>query len=142
MTKPAAMSLTPRQQQVLDGLCAGKNDREIAQDCGISDKAVQFHRLALYGPILGGERNQTKLIATAIRRRMVSRVCLYCGNTIPANIRTFESFCGYNCYRYDWNERNPERRKAAARKNYLKYQEKRRAYARARYAIRNGLIEA
>jgi two-component system, LuxR family, response regulator FixJ len=40
-------SLSPRQQQVFQGVIAGKLSKQIAYECGLSGKTVEFHRKAV-----------------------------------------------------------------------------------------------
>lgn len=40
-------ALSPRQRQVLDGIIAGKLNKQIAYDSGVSSKTVEFHRKCL-----------------------------------------------------------------------------------------------
>jgi DNA-binding NarL/FixJ family response regulator len=44
---PPAVSLSPRQQQVLRGIAGGRSNKDIARELGLSVKTVEFHRAEL-----------------------------------------------------------------------------------------------
>jgi DNA-binding NarL/FixJ family response regulator len=47
LTSPAAKRITPRQEQVLDLLLAGKSNKEIANQIFLSERTVKFHVASL-----------------------------------------------------------------------------------------------
>ncbi|HUQ16270.1 MAG TPA: helix-turn-helix transcriptional regulator [Candidatus Saccharimonadales bacterium] len=58
-------SLTPRQQEVLDRVALGKPNRQIADELGISERAVKALVTRLFGKL--GVQNRAALIATVLR---------------------------------------------------------------------------
>lgn len=58
-----AEKLSPRELQVLQGLCAGKANKEIARDLGIQEPTVKLHMKTLYCKI--GVNNRTQAAMTA-----------------------------------------------------------------------------
>jgi FixJ family two-component response regulator len=58
-------SLSPRQRQVLDGIIAGKLNKQIAYDNGLSSKTVEFHRKCLMEKMQA--RNALDLVRMATR---------------------------------------------------------------------------
>ncbi|MDO8881958.1 MAG: response regulator transcription factor [Pseudotabrizicola sp.] len=71
MTAPAevaplnalAEKLSPRETQVLKGLCEGKANKEIARDLGIQEPTVKLHMKTLYRKIGAHNRTQAAMIA-------------------------------------------------------------------------------
>jgi two-component system, NarL family, nitrate/nitrite response regulator NarL len=55
--------LTPREVQVLRGLCEGKANKEIARDLDIGEPTVKLHVKTLYRKIGAGNRTQAAMIA-------------------------------------------------------------------------------
>lgn len=60
---PLAEKLTPREMDVLAGLCGGKSNKEIARDLGIQEPTVKLHMKTLYRKIGAQNRTQAALIA-------------------------------------------------------------------------------
>lgn len=58
-----AEKLSPRELQVLRGLCEGKGNKEIARDLGIQEPTVKLHMKTLYRKI--GAHNRTQAAMTA-----------------------------------------------------------------------------
>lgn len=58
-----AEKLSPRELQVLRGLCEGKANKEIARDLGIQEPTVKLHMKTLYRKI--GAHNRTQAAMTA-----------------------------------------------------------------------------
>lgn len=58
-----AEKLSPRELQVLQGLCEGKGNKEIARDLGIQEPTVKLHMKTLYRKI--GAHNRTQAAMTA-----------------------------------------------------------------------------
>jgi DNA-binding NarL/FixJ family response regulator len=58
-----AEKLSPRELQVLKGLCEGKANKEIARDLGIQEPTVKLHMKTLYRKI--GAHNRTQAAMTA-----------------------------------------------------------------------------
>jgi two-component system nitrate/nitrite response regulator NarL len=55
--------LSPRELQVLRGLCEGKANKEIARDLGIQEPTVKLHVKTLYRKIDAHNRTQAAMIA-------------------------------------------------------------------------------
>jgi two-component system response regulator FixJ len=60
--------LSPREREVLDGLVAGRSNKAIADDLGISVRTVEVHRVRMLA------RLQTRHLADAIRLAVISTV--------------------------------------------------------------------
>lgn len=60
---PLAEKLTPRELQVLEKLCEGKANKEIARDLGIQQPTVKLHMRTLYRKIGAHNRTQAAMIA-------------------------------------------------------------------------------
>lgn len=60
---PLAEKLSPREVQVLKGLCEGKANKEIARDLGIQEPTVKLHMKTLYRKIGAHNRTQAAMIA-------------------------------------------------------------------------------
>lgn len=60
---PLAEKLSPREVQVLQGLCEGKANKEIARDLGIQEPTVKLHMKTLYRKIGAHNRTQAAMIA-------------------------------------------------------------------------------
>jgi two-component system nitrate/nitrite response regulator NarL len=58
-----AEKLSPREVQVLQGLCQGKANKEIARDLGIQEPTVKLHMKTLYRKIGAHNRTQAAMIA-------------------------------------------------------------------------------
>lgn len=67
-------SLSPRQRQVLDGIVAGKLNKQIAFDSGVSSKTVEFHRKCLMDKMRA--RNALELVRMATRESTADDVGL------------------------------------------------------------------
>lgn len=61
-------SLSPRQQQVYQGIIAGKLSKQIAYECGLSAKTVEFHRKAVMTKL------QARNVVDLLRMAMSGRV--------------------------------------------------------------------
>ena len=66
--KALAEKLSPRELQVLQCLCAGKANKEIARDLGIQEPTVKLHMKTLYRKI--GAHNRTQAAMTAKEARL------------------------------------------------------------------------
>lgn len=64
---PRIASLTPRELEVLDQMVAGKKNRQIAHDLGISPKTLDIHRANIM------RKMQTKTVADLVRWRLMER---------------------------------------------------------------------
>lgn len=62
-------SITPRERQVLELMCEGLGNGEIAGACGISATTLKQHQLSLYRKV--GTGNRSQLIVQALRLRLV-----------------------------------------------------------------------
>ena len=60
---PMAEGLSPRELQVLEGLCAGKSNKEIARDLGVMEPTVKLHVKTLYRKIGAVNRTQAAVLA-------------------------------------------------------------------------------
>lgn len=58
-----AEKLSPRELQVLQGLCEGKANKEIARDLGIQEPTVKLHMKTLYRKIGAHNRTQAAMLA-------------------------------------------------------------------------------
>ncbi|NNL17378.1 MAG: helix-turn-helix transcriptional regulator [Boseongicola sp.] len=48
--------LTPREREVLDGICAAKSNKEIARDLGVSDKTVRNQITGIFAKLVVATR--------------------------------------------------------------------------------------
>jgi two-component system, NarL family, nitrate/nitrite response regulator NarL len=60
---PDASQLTPRQLEVLTGVCHGKTNKEVATDLGLSEKTIKAHVTAIFKVLGVVNRTQAALIA-------------------------------------------------------------------------------
>jgi DNA-binding NarL/FixJ family response regulator len=60
---PLVDKLTPRELQMLEGLTAGKSNKEIARDLDISEPTVKLHMKTLYRKLDATNRTQAAMIA-------------------------------------------------------------------------------
>ena len=60
---PLAKKLTQRELQVLEGLCHGKSNKEIARDLDVMEPTVKLHVKTLYRKIGAANRTQAAMIA-------------------------------------------------------------------------------
>jgi DNA-binding NarL/FixJ family response regulator len=60
---PLAEKLSPREVQVLQKLCEGKSNKEIARDLGIQEPTVKLHMKTLYRKIGAANRTQAAMLA-------------------------------------------------------------------------------
>jgi DNA-binding NarL/FixJ family response regulator len=67
--KPESEELTAREKEVLQHICLGLNDKEMAAKLYISPKTVKSHRSNLLGKT--GCRNTPGLILFAIKNKIV-----------------------------------------------------------------------
>lgn len=58
-----AVSLTPRELEVLIALCDGKTNKEIARDLGLREPTIKLHVKTLYRRLGANNRTQTAMIA-------------------------------------------------------------------------------
>lgn len=73
MTEQAAIDLTPRMQDVLNGLLDGKSNKEIAYNLGISGSSVKDHILALKER-LGTPRQSRLQVVVAYYKAEIERL--------------------------------------------------------------------
>jgi DNA-binding NarL/FixJ family response regulator len=55
--------LSPRQREVLTALCAGKPNKQIAYELGLSEGTVKIHMTAVFKSF--GVRNRTQAVIVA-----------------------------------------------------------------------------
>lgn len=60
---PLAAGLTARELEVLQGLCGGKSNKEIARDLGVMEPTVKLHVKTLYRKIGVANRTQAAMLA-------------------------------------------------------------------------------
>ena len=60
---PLAEKLSPRELEVLSGLCEGKSNKEIARDIGVQEVTVKLHVKTLCRKIDARNRTQAAMIA-------------------------------------------------------------------------------
>jgi len=60
-------SLTPRERQVLDGLVAGKPNKTIAADLGLSPRTVEVHRANVMSKMVASSLSELVRMALAVR---------------------------------------------------------------------------
>lgn len=60
---PLAEGLSPRELEVLEGLCAGKSNKEIARELGLMEPTVKLHVKTLYRKIGVANRTQAAMLA-------------------------------------------------------------------------------
>ncbi len=60
---PLAGKLSQRELQMLEGLCAGKSNKEIARDLGLTEPTIKLHMKTLYRKLGAHNRTQAALIA-------------------------------------------------------------------------------
>ncbi|WP_136442600.1 response regulator transcription factor [Pacificoceanicola onchidii] len=60
---PIAEKLTERELQVLEGLTAGKSNKEIARDIGLTEPTVKLHMKTLFRKLEVNNRTQAAIIA-------------------------------------------------------------------------------
>lgn len=65
-----SMSITEREREVLDRLCQGKSNREIAADMYISETTVKYHLVRLMQKF--EVRGRVELVVSALRRGIVN----------------------------------------------------------------------
>lgn len=64
---PRIAALTPRELEVLDLMVAGKKNKAIAQELGISIKTLDIHRSSIF------RKMKTKTVADLVRWRLIDR---------------------------------------------------------------------
>lgn len=64
------LHITEREKEVLDGLCEGKSNREIASDMYISETTVKYHLVGLMRKF--DARGRVELVVSALRRGIVN----------------------------------------------------------------------
>jgi DNA-binding NarL/FixJ family response regulator len=67
--EPPTEPLTPREEEVLDLLAQGLQNKEIAQKLVISESTVKFHVSAILGKLEAG--NRTEAVAIAVQRGLI-----------------------------------------------------------------------
>lgn len=60
---PVASLLTPRELEVLEGIVAGKSNKEIARDLDVVEPTVKMHLKALYRKLAVANRTQAAIAA-------------------------------------------------------------------------------
>ncbi len=60
---PLAEKLSQREMQMLEGLCAGKSNKEIARDLDLTEPTIKLHMKTLYRKLDAHNRTQAALIA-------------------------------------------------------------------------------
>lgn len=60
---PLAAGLSPRELDVLEGLCGGKSNKAIARDLGLMEPTVKLHIKTLYRKIGVANRTQAAMLA-------------------------------------------------------------------------------
>ena len=59
-------SLTPREREVLEGLAAGKLNKQVAADLGIVEQTVKFHRARIMDRLHAKSAAELMLIAAKL----------------------------------------------------------------------------
>jgi DNA-binding NarL/FixJ family response regulator len=67
--EPPFEPLTPREDEVLELLAQGLQNKEIAQKLVISERTVKFHVSAILGKLAAG--NRTEAVAIAVQRGLI-----------------------------------------------------------------------
>ena len=62
-THPLVEKLSQRELQMLEGLCAGKSNKEIARDLDLTEPTIKLHMKTLYRKLGAHNRTQAALIA-------------------------------------------------------------------------------
>lgn len=62
-THPLAQTLTPREREVLSGLCHGYSNKEIAREIGVQEVTVKLHVKTLCRKLDARNRTQAAMIA-------------------------------------------------------------------------------
>lgn len=65
-----AVSLTPREQSVIDLLARGKSNKEIAATLGVTERTVKFHVSAIFAKL--GVSNRTEAVTRAVQNGLVT----------------------------------------------------------------------
>jgi DNA-binding NarL/FixJ family response regulator len=60
---PLTKKLSQRELQMLEGLCAGKSNKEIARDLTLTEPTIKLHMKTLYRKLDAHNRTQAALIA-------------------------------------------------------------------------------
>lgn len=55
------VSLTPREQEILDGICAAKSNKEIARDLGVTDKTIRNQVTSIFAKLGVSNRQEAIL---------------------------------------------------------------------------------
>lgn len=63
VSHPLAARLTAREMQMLEGLCAGKSNKEIARGLELTEPTIKLHMKTLYRKLDAANRTQAALIA-------------------------------------------------------------------------------
>ena len=67
---PNTVSLTPREQSVIDLLARGKSNKEIAATLGVTERTAKFHVSAIFTKL--GVSNRTEAVARAVHAGLVT----------------------------------------------------------------------
>ncbi|MCA0044219.1 response regulator transcription factor [Celeribacter litoreus] len=62
-THPLEDMLTPREMQVLEGLSAGKSNKEIARDLDLTEPTIKLHMKTLFRKLEVNNRTQAAIVA-------------------------------------------------------------------------------
>ena len=66
---PLGPSLSPRQQQVLEGMAEGKTNKEIGEDLGVTERTVKAYAQELYDRL--DARNRAGAVAEAMKHGLL-----------------------------------------------------------------------
>ena len=67
---PNTVSLTPREQSVIDLLARGKSNKEIAATLGVTERTAKFHVSAIFTKL--GVSNRTEAVTRAVHAGLVT----------------------------------------------------------------------
>jgi DNA-binding NarL/FixJ family response regulator len=67
--KPAAPTLTPREQSVLEYLAGGLGNKQIAARLGIAERTVKFHVSSVFTKL--GAGNRAEAVARAVKAKLL-----------------------------------------------------------------------
>ncbi|HEY7191286.1 MAG TPA: response regulator transcription factor [Vicinamibacterales bacterium] len=70
LSDPVVETLTQREQEVLEHIAAGRSNRQIASELGISEHTVKFHVSAVLGKL--GVSSRAAAIRRGVRRGLVT----------------------------------------------------------------------